>query len=56
MSPEAQSTAMWALAVGVNAVTAGAGIIWGWDAFAQLVLPAFGTVVGASLVSYGGRS
>lgn len=56
MSPEAQSTAMWTLAVGVNTATAGAGIIWGWDAFVQLVLPAFGTVVGASLVSYSRRS
>ncbi|MPY64768.1 hypothetical protein [Streptomyces spongiae] len=56
LSPQAQSAAMWALAVGVNTATVCAGLLWGWDAFVQFLLPAVGSVVGASLVSYSRRS
>ncbi|MFB7930907.1 MULTISPECIES: hypothetical protein [Streptomyces] len=52
MSPQAQSVALWILAVAVNTTAACAGIVWGWTAFTQFLLPAFGSVVGASLVSY----
>ncbi|WP_369195531.1 hypothetical protein [Streptomyces djakartensis] len=52
MSPEAQSVALWILSLAVNVMAACAGIAWGWDAFARFLVPAFGSVVGASLVSY----
>ncbi|MEG8277590.1 hypothetical protein [Streptomyces sp. AHA2] len=52
MSPQSQSVALWILSLAVCVMAACAGIAWGWDAFAQLLVPAFGTVVGASLVSY----
>jgi hypothetical protein len=43
---------MWVLAVAVNAMAICSGIVWGWDAFVQFLLPALGSVTGASLVSY----
>jgi hypothetical protein len=52
MSPQSQSILMWVLALAVNATAICAGIIGGWDVFVQFLLPAFGSVTGASIVSY----
>ncbi|MFE9018990.1 hypothetical protein ACFYNL_10515 [Streptomyces sp. NPDC007808] len=52
MSPQAQSVALWILSLAINVTAACAGIAWGWEVFAPFLLPAFGSVVGASLVSY----
>ncbi|MBC9725165.1 hypothetical protein [Streptomyces sp. TRM68367] len=52
MSPQAQSVAMWIVALAVNITAACAGIVWGWEAFVQFLVPAFGSAAGASLVSY----
>ena len=43
---------MWIVALAVNTTAACAGIVWGWEALVRFLLPAFGSVVGASLVSY----
>ncbi|MEV0243992.1 hypothetical protein AB0I06_29335 [Streptomyces sp. NPDC050674] len=52
MSPQAQSVALWIMSLAINLAAVCAGIVWGWEAFTQLLLPAFGSVVGASMVSY----
>ncbi|MFJ5993722.1 hypothetical protein [Streptomyces sp. NPDC092370] len=52
MSPQAQSVALWIMSLAINITAVCAGIVWGWEAFAQFLLPAFGSVVGASMVSY----
>ena len=52
MSPQAQSVALWIMSLAINITAACAGIVWGWEAFAQFLLPSYGSGVGASMVSY----
>ncbi|MGW0497549.1 hypothetical protein ACWD0Z_19570 [Streptomyces sp. NPDC003007] len=51
MSPQVQSVALWIMSLAINITAVCAGIVWGWEAFTQFLLPAFGSVVGASMVS-----
>ncbi|MDK1347771.1 hypothetical protein QNO09_31710 [Streptomyces sp. 378] len=52
MSPQVQSVALWIMSLAINITAVCAGIVWGWEVFTQFLLPAFGAVVGASMVSY----